>query len=52
MTILKPCSRRKDEPIGYVASYYWRLKMSVTHTAKQCKKCGLYHIWVRKNKKQ
>ena len=44
------CTRRKDEPVGYVKRGAWFKKMSKTHNQKKCKRCDLYHIWSRKVK--
>ena len=38
-------------PDGYMAWFDWADRMAETHKQIKCKGCGLYTIWVLKEKK-
>lgn len=45
-----PCRKSNGEPSGYVQWHIWAAKKGKTHTQRQCLRCGLYHIWKKKEK--
>lgn len=42
----------EKEPIGYVAWHEFVHEKNKTHYQIKCKKCGLFHIWKRRNKSE
>ena len=40
----------KDVPKGYIQFFEWCKEKSKTHKQIKCPECGLYKIWVRRNK--
>ena len=41
-----------NQPTGYVAWFDWAKKMSKTHKQIKCEGCGLYSVWVPKQKRK
>lgn len=39
-------------PTGYIQWHFWAEKMSKTHDQKQCPECGLWAIWVLKQRRK
>lgn len=40
-----------DQPNLYLAWHEWANRMSKTHRQVKCRECGLYKIWVPKQKR-
>jgi hypothetical protein len=38
----------RDEPSGYLAWHEWAEKKAKTHEQRQCPKCGLWSIYVKR----
>lgn len=43
--------RHTPQPYGYLQWHAWAKKMSRTHRQMKCPFCGLWEVWVQKERK-
>lgn len=49
-SIRTACQRHTPEPEGYIARAEWAERMMKTHRQIQCERCGLWAVWIPKEK--
>lgn len=49
-----PCGAKPeaDQPRGYLEWFEWVKRKARTHHQKQCKQCGLWHVWIAKGSRE
>lgn len=45
------CKAHTPEPEGYLQWHAWAEEKSKTHKQIKCAECGLYAIWIKKERK-
>lgn len=45
------CQDHNHPELSYAASFEWAAKKGKTHRQIKCQECGLYKIWVPKNRR-
>lgn len=46
------CEPHTESPAGYLQWHEWAEKMGKTHVPRQCRGCGLWSVWEKRQREQ